>query len=159
MRKSKNESFQQRHGQLDVIYKDKFTNEIDDESVFTKVQSLIPQHIIYLVDAVYVGDFDFFQTKKINASYMDGALYISNDQDDEDDMIDDIVHEIAHACEEKYASFLYQDGDIEMEFYKKRKKLKSLLDSLDHRSSLDFSNLEYDEDFDRFLHEEIGYEK
>jgi hypothetical protein len=159
VRKSKNESFQQRYGQLDVIFKDRFINDIDGESVFKKTQSLVPQHIIYLIDAVYIGDFDFFKTKEINASYMDGALYISNVQDNEDDMLDDVIHEIAHACEEKYGTFLYQDGDIEMEFFKKRKKLKSLLDSLGINSNLDFSNLEYDEEFDKFLHEEIGYEK
>tara|TARA_B100000287_G_scaffold339722_1_gene325990 strand:- start:67 stop:753 length:687 start_codon:yes stop_codon:yes gene_type:complete len=159
VRNSKNESFQQRYGQLDVIFKDKFVNDIDDESVFIKAQSMIPRHIFYLIDAVYIGDFDFFKEKKINASYMDGTLYISNVQDDEDDMLDDIIHEIAHACEEKYGSFLYQDGEIEMEFFKKRKKLKSLLNSLGIDSNLDFANLEYNEAFDKFLHEEIGYEK
>jgi hypothetical protein len=160
VKKSKSENFQQRFGQFDVVFKDRFINEIDIGSVFKKVESLFPGHILYLIDAVYIGDFDFFRERAINASYMDGALYISNHQDNEDDMLDDIVHEFAHACEKKYGSFLYQDGDIEMEFYQKRKKLEGVLHSLNIDTlSVDFANLDYNEEFDNFLYEELGYDK
>ncbi len=40
--------------------------------------------------------------RSFNSVYEDGAIYITNDQDDELDMVDDIVHEAAHAIEVPY---------------------------------------------------------
>ena len=44
--------------------------------------------------------------------FIDGAIYVSNEQDNEEDMIDDIVHEIAHATEELFTRDLYKDEKI-----------------------------------------------
>ena len=91
--------------------------------------------------------------------YSDGALYISNVQDDNSDLKDDIVHEIAHAVEEKYGQFLYSDEDITNEFLLKRKKLKEILSFQDYdMSGLNFFETEYDEEFDNFLYNDIGYD-
>ena len=96
---------QQRHGQFDVIFKDPLRNDVDLSIVFKRVNVLIPDHILSNVDLIYVGDFDFMKQRRINASYVDGAIYISNDQDNENDALDDLVHEMAHATEEKYGYF------------------------------------------------------
>ena len=52
---------------------------------------------------------------------------LANDQTNEMDFIDDIVHEIAHSIEKKYVNLIYGDGAIEKEFKTKRKKLYDIL--------------------------------
>ena len=88
----------------------------------------------------------------------DGALYVTNDQDSENDMIDDLIHEIAHAIEEKYGNLIYSDGKIEREFLNKRQSLWELLE----REGYDppqkkFYNTEYDKYFDHYLYNIVGY--
>ena len=46
---------------------------------------------------IIVGWFKEFEERDINAFYKDATIYVSNVQDDEDDMVDDIVHEFAHS--------------------------------------------------------------
>ena len=53
----------------------------------------------------------------MNAMYSDGALYISNVQDNNEDMKDDIVHEISHAVEERYKDIAYEEGATKIGFY------------------------------------------
>ena len=72
---------------------------IDVEKTFKKVNLFIPQNIISIIDVVYIGDFSFLNDRNINAMYKDGGVYISNEQDNEKDLIDDFVHELAHAVE------------------------------------------------------------
>ena len=74
--------------------------------------------------------------------------------------MDDIVHELAHAVEEKYNYLVYGDGFLEREFTIKRKKLENILKHYNvDTEHVDFYNVNYDEDFDDFLYQEVGYEK
>jgi hypothetical protein len=116
--------------------------------------------LVYNIDVVYVGNFDYFKKRNINAMYNSGALYISNEQDDEYDMVDDIVHEISHAAEEKYQPEIYGDDKLKEEFLNKRKKLYEILKSYDYNVDYNsFMSVEYEEEFDNLLYKEIGYEK
>lgn len=154
------DSFQRRHGATNVFIKDPLSNDINLESVFTKIQALLPTHILNLADDVYVGDFDFLKDRAINASFLDGAIYISNEQDNESDLLDDVVHEFAHAIEEKYGWFVYEDGNLHFEFLRKRAALERVLKSHGFETSeYIFKNIEFDENFDDFLYREVGYEK
>ena len=66
-------------GSLQVFFKDDFTNDIDYVFVLRRVNQLLPDHMMGLVDALYVGDFDYFKQRDINAMYLDGAIYVSNE--------------------------------------------------------------------------------
>ena len=146
-------------GNFHVLVQSPLSEDIDISKVFEDVNGLLPEHFLNLVDIVYIGEFDFLKEREINAMYSDGALYISNVQDDNSDLKDDIVHEIAHAVEEKYGQFLYSDEDITNEFLLKRKKLKEILSFQDYdMSGLNFFETEYDEEFDNFLYNDIGYD-
>ena len=91
--------------------------------------------------------------------YSDSAIYISNVQDNNDDLKDDVVHELAHAVEEKYGQFLYSDEQIKNEFLLKRSRLKRILENQGYDiSNLDFFETEYNEEFDSFLYKEVGYD-
>ena len=113
-----------------------------------------------MIDVVYIGDFSFFKERNINAFFLDSALYITNHQEDDNDMIDDIVHEIGHAVEDRYKDFLYGDENIKNEYYAKLKKLKNYLsfDGYDIRG-INFFNEDYNENFDNFLLNDVGYDK
>jgi hypothetical protein len=121
----------------------------------------LPFWAIDQIDIIYVGHFDIFNEKNFNSVFQDGAIYITNEQDDEDDMVDDIVHEAAHAIEIPYGHLIYNNGEIETEFLQKRMKLFQLLKSQDYEISDArnlFLNVEFNQIFDDLLYKQVGYE-
>ena len=156
----KNSSEKFLFNKIIVFVKDPLPEDVDLDYVISTIERKIPEHLSYGVDMMYVGDFEEFKERDVNAAYKDGALYISNQQTDEDDMIDDIVHEISHACEETYFSLIYPDGKIQGEFLGKRKKLYEILKTEGYKIDIkDFLNIEYSREFDEFLYKEVGYDK
>ena len=158
--KNKNRSLPEYNfGLVQVVVKDPIVNDVDLASVFAKINYLLPDEFIRLIDVVYIGEFDLFAEKKVNAYFLDDALYISNNQDDEEDLIDDIIHEIGHAVEKRYDDFVYGDGKIEDEFILKRSRLKRVLEDQGYNlEKYNFLDVEYSEDLDFFLLDEIGYD-
>ena len=143
---------------IPLIVKDPFVIDINVETVFDRVSELVPTKFFSFIDAIYVGDFDIMREREINAMYKDGTIYVSNYQSDEEDMVDDIIHEIAHAVEDNFMMQIYGDNQIEVEFLSKRMTLKKRLEleGFDLRG-LNFLNPELDRQFDEFLHKEVGY--
>ncbi|MGI9554750.1 MAG: hypothetical protein ACR2M6_02145 [Vampirovibrionia bacterium] len=145
---------------LQVFIKDKLTNDISLKSVLDTVSSYIPSHLFSEIDSIYVGLFDDFEKKETNAAYKDGAIYISNEQDDEQDLIDDMVHEVAHSLEAPYGYLIYGDGKLKEEFLNKRKRLYDVLESEQLNPDLDlFMNTEYSLEMDNYLYKEVGYDR
>ena len=87
---------------IDIIVKDTLPDNIDIEFVIKYITARVPQFLISGIDIIYVGQFNDLIQKGVNALYEDGAIYITNNQTDEMDMIDDIVHELAHAVENNF---------------------------------------------------------
>jgi hypothetical protein len=144
-----------------VFFKDQLENkDIDVESVISTVESLIPKHLMTELEMIVVGWFEEFEERQINAFYKDAILHISNKQDDHEDMVDDIVHEIAHSVEEIYGYEIYGDRLVRNEFLQKRARLHDELWSLGYKlpKSL-FNEIEYNEEFDDFLYNTVGYDK
>ena len=160
-KRSKKAAGELKFGSIQVLIKDQFgENNIDIDFVMEEVTQKVPPKFLQYIDYVIIGQFKELRTKSVNAAYMDGAIYVTNTQDDEEDMIDDIVHEISHANEETYAALIYADGKIVNEFLGKRKKLLDILNSEGYNISIDtFMDTEYSRDFDMFLYKEVGYEK
>ena len=151
---------QQKFGDINIFIKDNITNNIDIKDVFEQINSLLPYSILNLVDVVYIGDFDFLKEKNVNASYIHGAIYCTNKQDNHEDMIDDLVHEFAHAIEDQNGYYIYNDLSVENEFIGKRNKLKLILSLDDYDTGLlDFLNTKYDKTFDQFMYNKVGNEK
>ena len=111
---------------LHVYFKEPVEN-VDVESAVAKVENTLPEHLRSEVEMIIVGWFDEFEERSINAFYDSGTLYISNIQDDEIDMFDDIIHEISHSLEEPYGYFIYGDKKVEEEFLRKRNYLHDIL--------------------------------
>ena len=110
------------------------------------------------VDVIYIGDFDIFKDRQIQAMYENSCIFVTNDQDDVEDMCDEIVHEIAHSLEEVHREIIYSDGFLEKEFLMKRQQIYSLLEGEGHKLDLfSFMDPIYNEEFDSLLYKEIGY--
>lgn len=149
-----------KSGSIQILIKDPFLqNNIDLDVVMNYVTSNVPSNFLEYIDYVIIGQFKELNSRSVNAAYMDGAIYVTNDQDDEDDLIDDLIHEIAHAVEERNFIEIYSDGNIESEFLSKRERLFHLL-SAEEDLDLEYQNFqkpEYSKDFDNLLYYQIGY--
>jgi len=143
---------------VNVFIKDKLPEDIDPDFVFKYINARIPFHLTTGVDIVYIGQFPEMTDRDINAFYEDGAIYVTNKQDEEMDMIDDIVHELAHAVERNNDELIYGSNSLQNEFVAKRKNLSSRLQDI-FEVPKDFNfNIEYDRDIDDFLYKTVGYD-
>tara|TARA_R110000824_G_scaffold104031_3_gene246922 strand:+ start:290 stop:958 length:669 start_codon:yes stop_codon:yes gene_type:complete len=144
---------------IQLFIKDKLPNHIELDVVIEYIMSRIPFHMMKGIDIIYIGEFEEMNIRDINAYFEDGAIYLTNVQDNEMDIIDDIIHEIAHAVEREYSNLIYT-GFLEREFLAKRERLYSMLIAEGYNISPVFKvKTEYDRDIDEFLYKEIGYEK
>ena len=131
---------------------------INLSAVLQKVEDMLPAYYFRYIHAVKIGTYPEMINREINAMYKDSVLYISNFQADEEDMYDDIIHEIAHAVEQHNADLIYGDEKLMVEFLGKRKRLFNLLKSKGYDVKLkEFLQVKYNYDFDMFLFQEIGY--
>ena len=147
------------HG-TDVFVKDSLPDNIDMKKVTRQVEYLVPLNLFKNIDVIYIGQFDEFKERNINAFFADRALYITNHQSDYNDLVDDIIHEMAHSTEELYQNEIYLDGAIEEEFLHKRETLARILRSMDYKTeNYNFSDVEYSKEFDDFLLKGVGYPK
>ena len=144
---------------VEVIIKDKIIDpNISIHTVLKKIESKISPKFLVNIDVIYVGDFDFFKDRDIQAMYENSCIFVTNNQDSIEDMCDDIVHEIAHSLEEVYGDIIYFDGKLEKEFLEKRRQLYSVLKSENFEADLIlFLDPSYSESFDQYLYKQIGY--
>jgi len=142
---------------IPIVIKDKFlSDEINIQEFVDDLETTIPQHLLQNIEIIYIGDFPGFSDR--TAAFSDGAIYVSNKEMTNYDILEDIIHEIAHSVEPLYASLIYDDGRLEDEFLSKRKKLQSLLDAEGYKiSKKHYMNLEYSPEFDNFLSDVVGY--
>lgn len=143
---------------IPVWTEDPLPSTINLKQVLEQVENLIPSVFLGYIQAVRIGMFDEMIERSVNALYKDGVLYITNMQDDNQDIIDDIIHEISHAVEQNNAEMIFHDGNVQQEFIGKRKRLYNLLKSEGFDVIIEqFLKPEYDEDFDMFLFQDVGY--
>ena len=85
--------------------------------------------------------------RDINAYFDNDAIYVTNEQDDEMDMIEDIIHEISHASNTTIGILFMETETICKEkFIAKRRKRLSRLYRKNMPYLADFDvNFEYDE--------------
>jgi len=143
-----------------VLVQEPLSEDIDLHYCLEKIEATIPRSLVYGLDSIIIGQFPEFEKRNINAFYKDGAIFVSNTQDDNEDFIDDVIHEMAHLAERTYGAFIYSDQKIAREFLGKRQRLFYLLKSEGYDVlPKDFMETEYSMEFDMFLFKEIGYPK
>ena len=143
---------------IPVWTEDPLPDSINLRQVLLDVAKRLPKIYLKYIQAVRIGIFEEMLEKELNALYKDGVLYVSNMQDSNTDMLDDLIHEIAHAVEDHNHDLIYGDEQIFLEFLGKRKRLYELLKSEGYDVTIEqFLTTTYDYDFDMFLFQEIGY--
>lgn len=144
---------------LHVYFKEPLDNEdVDVEEVVSRIEHALPPHLRTEIEMIVFGQFEEFQDRSINAFYDSGTLYVSNIQKDNDDLYDDIVHEISHSLEAAYGYEIYGDQKVKDEFLRKREFMHDVLWSAGYKApKAFFMDTEYDKEFDMFLYETVGY--
>lgn len=145
---------------IPIIIKDKLTNNIDIRSLIKSVENVLPYSFRKLINSIIILDDPIFSQRKINAFYHNDTLFISNNQDDENDILDDIVHEYSHALEEKFEEEIYFDGSIKDEFISKRIQTERILRTSGYDTkNYDFKEISYNKSLDNLFLNVIGYDK
>ncbi len=145
---------------IQIYFKDQMLDtNIDVEKIVSNFEKRLPMHLLEEVEMIIIGHFDEFEDRDLTAFYKDGALHLSNMQMDEESMLTDMIHETAHACESAYGQEIYADSKIKDEFLRKRVHLYDILWKMDFKAPRSiFLDVEYDEEFDKFLFQDIGYQ-
>tara|TARA_B100000287_G_scaffold425344_1_gene471493 strand:- start:3394 stop:4086 length:693 start_codon:yes stop_codon:yes gene_type:complete len=142
-----------------VFVKDHLPEHVSLINVLSSIERIIPHHLAQEVDGMYIGQFKEWGDREVNSMFKDASIFVTNEQDDDEDMIDDIVHEFAHSIEGPMGDIIYSDGALQQEFIGKRKRLYFLVKAEGYDvSSEKFMNSEYEEKFDDFLYKKIGYD-
>lgn len=151
---------------IDFVIKDPLPVKIDMEKVMGLLRSNLPISCYDGIKNVYFGKFDILNKRQLTAIHYKDNIYLDSDKiDNEEDVLDDLIHEFAHRFEENNSEAIYGDGKIVNEFIGKRNRLHDLIaqeynfEKDQKINYFDFLNTEFDEEFDKFLYNEIGYEK
>lgn len=143
-----------------LLIKNALTGDIDINRVLGVLKQL-PSPVMQTADAICVGDFFFLKKRQVEALFDDRTIYITNVQESESEFLKNLVHELAHGCEETYYGDIYEDGTIKEEFVNKRNRMYEILSAYGYNQmpKESYLNPEYDENFDLFLYKTVGYPK
>lgn len=138
--------------------KDPVFDEVDIDAGLAKIVSKIPKNYFNNIDSIFIGQFPQLIDRNLNALYQDSAIYVSNSIMDTDELVKNIVHELAHSVEDQYRDLIDDYELVQDEFFLKRRQLKKVLNLNGYDvDGQNFENLEYDEKFDSYLYQDIGY--
>ena len=151
---------------IEFIIKDPLPDDIDMEKVIGLLRSNLPISSYEGLDKVYFGKFEILDKRKLTALHLRDNIYVDSTKiSNEKDLLDDLIHEFAHRFEENNSEEIYEDGSIAGEFLGKRNRLYDLIKQEVEQEDdkeinyFDFINTEYNQDFDKFLYQKIGYTK
>jgi hypothetical protein len=121
----------------------------------TDAEEVMAQHMLANVDVVYIGNLRELNGR--NATFHDGAIYMTSAEPTVEDMMENFVHEVAHSLESSFAAEIYTPDLIE-EYKAKRKKLFHILQAQGYNpAGVHMSHTEYSPQWDRFLADIVGY--
>lgn len=143
---------------ISFIFSGPLPEVVDPIEVIALIERRIPKKLDYDVEEILVGEFSFLSKRNVNAVYEGGTIYVTNQQDSAHTLVDDIVHEIAHSLEANYGSDIYADNRLASEYLgKKERILERLREQGMTVQQAWYKKVEYNESFDKFLYQEIGY--
>jgi len=143
---------------IEIFIKDEVKENVSVRKVVEKLSSLIPRALLLNVRSIHIGQFSELKSRHLQAMYENSTIFATNEQSSNEDLLDDLIHEVAHSVEELYSSFIYDDDQIKKEFLQKRKQMWITLKGKGFEIELEkFLNVKYVEDFDMFLYKEVGY--
>jgi ATPase subunit of ABC transporter with duplicated ATPase domains len=145
-------------GRVMVQITNPLPDNVNIQAVIKKIESDLPEHIIYDVDAVYVGDFQMLNDRQVDSLYISGSVMVSNEQSSNKQLFDTLIHEFAHAVEEVAGAFIYGDNEVRDEFLLKRLYLYNILKEDYRLNKKLFKSTQFSQELDDLFNKEIGYE-
>jgi len=146
-----------KFGNIEIVQDSPLSDQLEIDTLLKMVEKTLPKAYFRDLKAIHIGDYEEFTERSVNALYRDGKLYVSNHQDNYSDLLDDVVHEIAHHVETLYPEDIYSDTTLIAEFLQKRFQLEFELKSEGYwTSEYDFRDMRYSEAFDTFLYKRVG---
>jgi hypothetical protein len=146
------------HGRIPVYFKNGLTKKINMDSVCKRVGNILPAYFFKNISAISIGQYDTLDDRNVDSVYDKKIIYLTNVQDDEEDIIENIVHETAHSLEEIYSKQIYEDGILKKEFLRKRKQLYNELSAKYDLDDKYFRKVEYSKTLDTLFYKKIGYD-
>lgn len=144
-------------GRVTVKLNDYLPENVSIKQVIKAIENNIPEHVLYDVDAIYIGNCKPLDDRQVDSIYISGSILVKPEQASNKDLFNTLVHEFAHAVEETAKDFIYSDGDVGGEFLNKRNRLFNMLKDDYKVSKKQFLNVNFDQKMDDFLAKEIGY--
>ena len=142
---------------VDVEINDELPDNFNVRAIFKTIEKRIPSHFFTNLNKIKIENDEEFRERDINALYRNNEFIISPKQKNENDLIDDIVHEFAHHVETLFTEEIYSDEKIKNEFIRKRQEMKFEIQSEGYWvGDYDFDQLKFDERFDTFLYSRLG---
>jgi hypothetical protein len=146
------------YGRIFIHIENPLPNTVSIKQVIKNIEEKLPEHILYDVDSIYVGNFQALNDREVDSIYISGTILIKNNIPNNQELYKTLVHEFAHAVEEASKDVIYGDGEVADELLRKRKYLFSIIkDDYDIDKKV-FFNLNYTEQLDKFFYKEIGYD-
>lgn len=143
---------------IEVFVKNEISNGVSMRAAVEKLTTIIPRKLMTNIESIHVGNFKELNDRKIQALYKDSSIFVTNSQSSQKDILDDLVHEVAHSVEEIRKSEIYSDNKIKDEFLIKRRELWIRLKNKGFKININqFLEIEYNSGFDLFLYKEVGY--
>ena len=68
-------------GDVNIYVKDQLPENVDIDFVIRYVAKRLPNHVLTNIDIIYVGHFQDLVDRDVNALWQNGAIYITNEQD------------------------------------------------------------------------------
>lgn len=144
---------------IEVFVKDSLNDNTSISSAIDLLFEKVPDILLQNIRKIYVGQYKELNDRSIQAMYKDASIFVTNKQNSTEDLLDDLIHEVAHSVEEVYGNFIYEDQQVEKEFLNKRKDLWLKLKNRGFVCDLElFLNTKYTTEFDMFLYKKVGYD-
>jgi len=127
------------------------------KSQIIEFQKLVPPFLRRGIKKIVIGTSGHMDKNDFSGMFRSGVIYLSNSEQDET-ILDELVHETAHSVEELHREDIYSDGEISREFIIKREALWHRLKNKGFEIPLDtFLELQYSKEVDYFLYKKVGY--
>ena len=146
-----------KFGNVQVEEIDPLPGDINLNAIFKTIEDNLPSHYFEKLKGVKIQHLEIFDKKEVNALYRDGIFYLTNQQSNTQDLLDDLIHEFAHHMETIFPEEIYSDRSVTREFLRKRQELNFELRSEGYwTDDFDFDNLKYAQNLDFFLYNRVG---
>ena len=120
------------------------------------IEQIIPSAMLKNVDVCYISDDPILDGR--NAVYANSAIYMDINEPTNEDLVENFIHEVAHSLEVDQQAQIY-DESLCNEFRGKRRRLYHILkaEGYDQMPERMYDFIEYNEAFDHFLENTVGY--